>query len=102
MNSKATWIRMWDLRHEPLSVMLGLAVLLLTLTAIALVTYQVFVLGEPLRTDGGWLPRKSSEPPIGTVVAFFGMAEDIPDGWALCDGATIPEGSKLARATHAP
>ena len=28
--------------------------------------------------------------PIGTIVAFSGGKEDLPSGWLLCDGDTIP------------
>ena len=34
-------------------------------------------------------------PPIGTIVAFFGRDDEIPAGWALCDGRSNPQGSLI-------
>ena len=33
--------------------------------------------------------------PIGTIVAFFGRDDEIPAGWALCDGRNNPEDSLI-------
>lgn len=38
-------------------------------------------------------------PPIGTIVAYHGLVNDIPDGWALCDGSTLPDGTELPDLT---
>ncbi|RKG64310.1 hypothetical protein D7V80_27350 [Corallococcus sp. CA054B] len=33
---------------------------------------------------------KTVHVPLGTIVAFALSADNIPDGWLLCDGETIP------------
>ena len=40
--------------------------------------------------------QRSDNLPIGTIVAFFGLDADIPKGWIVCDGQTIPEDSHLS------
>ena len=32
-----------------------------------------------------------SSVPVGTIVAFLGHKNDIPDGWLLCDGSSFSE-----------
>ena len=33
-----------------------------------------------------------SEVPVGVVLPFIGIEEDVPDGWVLCDGSTFDVG----------
>jgi len=33
--------------------------------------------------------KQQQQPPIGTVVAYAGKEDSIPDGWLLCDGRAI-------------
>jgi len=59
------------------------------------VTVEQPIEGDGTSTD----PLRVTIPsgvPIGTIVAYYGEIKntsDIPDGWLLCDGSTIPTGS---------
>lgn len=104
------WSKLWNLRHEPVSVLVSIAVLLLAVTTIYLTVNQVIFRGAPIVCGSQYFPEGKEDcegfpgstgqgavnPPIGTIVAFFGLDADIPVGWLVCDGQTIPENSLLS------
>ena len=101
------WTKLWDLRNEPVSVIVTFAVLLLATTIISLTVNQVIFRKAPLICGSQYFPenkedcegiqeRRVSEVhdfPVGTIVAFFGLDSDIPAGWILCDGRDNPSDS---------
>ena len=104
------WSKLWNLRHEPVSVLVSIAVLLLAATTIYLTVNQVIFRGAPIVCGSQYFPeekedcegipdrraQKSANLPIGTIVAFFGLDAAIPEGWLVCDGQNIPENSPLS------
>ena len=95
------WLKsiLWDNRNEPFLVLIGSGLLII-------VAYQTFVRQLPLAVskDIVILPSSESDPikvpqsslvPVGTIVAYFGKDDDIPPGWALCDGRDNPNESKI-------
>ena len=40
-------------------------------------------------------PIPSTVIPVGTIVPYFGLDEDLPSGWVLCDGRDNPTGSQI-------
>ena len=98
-----SWIRgvFWDNRNEPLLVLLVLVLLLFLLFIFG---FQVIYRQAPIYYKGIFLPpgtqyitdlSNSTNVPIGSIVAYFGDDENIPSGWALCDGQNVPENSKI-------
>ena len=90
-------------RNEPaVTALSGAAALLLLLLAL-LAVWQYFVREEALvqvrsvvlfpSSSGG--VSADDELPIGTIVAYFGADNDVPEGWAICDGQQNPSGSRL-------
>ena len=104
------WSKLWNIRHEPVVVLVSIAVLLLAATIIYLTVNQVIFRGAPIVCGSQYFPeekedcegvqggraQRSDNLPIGTIVAFFGLDADIPKGWIVCDGQTIPENSHLS------
>lgn len=96
------WLKavIWDNRNEPLLVAICAGLLVVVVWAMGLQVRRQ----APLVCDGTILPASSAncparpelEPfPVGTVVAFFGPDNRIPNGWKLLDGQQAPENSTL-------
>lgn len=92
---------LWENRNEPQLVLL-VAVLLLALLFVF--GYQIIYRQAPIYSNGVLLPARaeavtgiwpSAYVPIGTIVAYFGRDDDIPKGWALCDGQNVPDGARI-------
>ena len=104
------WTKLWNLRHEPVSVLVSIAVLLLAVTTIYLTVNQVIFRNAPIICGSQYFPAQKEDCegipesgaagtqniPIGTIVAFFGRDSDIPDGWVLCDGRDNPANSLVS------
>ena len=104
------WTKLWNLRHEPVSVLVSIAVLLLAVTTIYLTVNQVIFRNAPIICGSQYFPAQkedckdiqesradeTQDIPIGTIVAFFGRDSDIPDGWILCDGRDNPANSLVS------
>ena len=79
------------LENVPRWMLRGSAVL-----AVVLVGFQM-VRGDALVCANGAIFARSCAAtdlmPIGAVVAYFGVDENIPVGWALCDGRDHPASS---------
>ena len=96
--SKSIWSLLLRYRNEPVFAILSVAIVILTAVASTLIINQSFVRNEALVCGGQWLPIKGScDPegyvPVGTVIAFFGLDNRIPDGWRVCNGQTISDNS---------
>ena len=91
-------------RNNPFLVLIGAVLLMVVLFILA---FQIFYRGAPLACGDMILPSSKSDcpevkivpvgtqVPVGTIVAYFGKDEDIPSGWALCDGQNNPNESKI-------
>ena len=111
---------LWDYRNEPFVAFGSVLALIVILVASVMVVVQILVRDLPISCNGVWLPssgiycqayavgdRVGGSPddtevsqldgrvPIGTVVPFFGLDEDIPEGWAVCDGGDVPASSPM-------
>ena len=54
------------------------------------------VVGTVASLSAIWLTSsRAVAPPIGTVVAFYGPDDAIPEGWELCSGQPLPERNGL-------
>ena len=99
------WSKLWNVRHEPVSVLVSIAVLLVAATTIFLTINQVIIRGAPIVCGSQYFPEEKEDCeeiqdrvslPIGTIVAFFGLDTDIPEGWIVCAGQPIPDNSLLS------
>lgn len=111
---------LWDYRNEPLVAFGGILALIVIVGASVMLVAQVLVRDLPVSCEGVWFPssgiycqvygadERSGESqdntavsrlkggvPIGTVVPFFGLDENVPEGWAVCDGGDVPAGSPI-------
>ncbi|VGO12915.1 hypothetical protein PDESU_01469 [Pontiella desulfatans] len=57
--------------------------------AVGLLVYDTDVDAFFYRTGSGWEKISSSSDPVGSVTAFAGTTNNIPDGWLLCDGSEL-------------
>ena len=102
------WSKLWDLRNEPVSVIIAVAILVITATTIALSVNQIVFRKAPLICGSQYFPEKKTDCegiqvsrskdddyPVGTIVAFFGRDSDLPKGWTLCDGRDNPQASLI-------
>ena len=105
----STWSRLWNYRNEPVLALLSLALVGLVGAAVVLALLQFFFRAAPLICNGVWFPTSSEECggisqnrpatesfPVGVILPFFGLDEDIPDGWVVCDGRDVPADSNIA------
>ncbi len=100
--SKSEWPDI--VQKNPFLVIIGAVLLIAVLFILA---FQIFYRGAPLACGDVILPGSKSDcpevkivpvgtqVPVGTIVAYFGKDEDIPSGWALCDGQDNPNESKI-------
>ena len=102
------WSSLWNYRNEPVLAILSTAAVGLVGLAVILMFLQFFVREAPLICNGVWLPTSSGECsgigsddanietfPVGAILPFFGLDENIPRDWVVCDGRDVPAGSKL-------
>lgn len=102
------WSSLWNYRNEPVLALLSLAVVGLVGVVVALALLQFFLRTAPLICNGIWLPISSEECggisrngpttgnlPVGAILPFFGLDDDIPDGWVVCDGRDVPANSTI-------
>lgn len=102
------WSNLWARRNEPALVLLSLAVVGLVGVAVILMLLQFFFRAAPLICNGIWFPTSPEECsasasrdsmaenfPIGAILPYFGLDEDIPAGWVVCDGRDVPEDSPI-------
>ena len=101
--------RLWNLRNEPmLLVVVGVGILFIVIILCVVFINQHFYRKVPLYCNDILLPTTEDDCrvgavtseqvdniPVGTVVAFYGNDDDIPDGWVLCDGRDTPSNSLI-------
>ena len=99
------WLKetLWKNRNEPLLVILGGGLLAVVLVVLV---YQVLIRQAPLTCPGIVLPSSQecpeeevvalAEAPVGTIVAYLGSDDEIPDGWLACNGQPVPQDSPLS------
>ena len=88
-SSKSIWSLLLRYRNKPVFVILSAAIVILTVVASTLIINQnqSFALSEEVvRSE-----KVGGSVPVGTVVAFFGLDNTIPDGWLVCNGQTISD-----------
>ena len=56
-----------------------------------LVVLLAAVIGMAASIATNSLTSSAVGPPVGTIVAFYGPDDAIPDGWELCAGQPLPE-----------
>ena len=105
----SNWKKLWELRNEPASVILSFGLLIIVVFLLFVSGNQYFFRKLPFACQDVILPSskddcsempsqslvRSAALPIGTIVAFFGDANHLPKGWALCDGQNNPANSKI-------
>ena len=57
--------------------------------AVGLLVYDTDVDGFFYRTIADWELIGTSSSPVGSVTAFAGTTNSIPNGWLLCDGSAV-------------
>lgn len=102
------WASLYDFRNHPALALLTVAVCLLVALVVTLAAWQFFVRAAPLKCNGVWLPTSPGDCggvevdgpaigglPVGAILPFFGVDEDVPTNWVVCDGRDVPADSTI-------
>lgn len=108
----ALWTETWNSSTTPVITLKGTLNVLLgsykPIPASLFADHAVTYLGIKVGNDSEMLPRQKIASvgyafkaeygvPKGAIIIWSGAIDQIPDGWALCDGVerTLPDGSKI-------